>query len=138
MHSAADLAALHALCFETPRPWSETEFSSLMDESHTFSVIQPLGFAMGRVIVDEAELLTLAVHPDARRQGTGKFLLQKFESKAKLSGAITSFLEVATNNHPAIRLYEGHGYRHSGRRRGYYHHPDGMHFDALILSRDLM
>lgn len=92
---------------------------------------------MGRVIADEAELLTLAVAPPARRQGLGRGLLAHFLDEARRRGATRAFLEVAADNGPACALYQAGGFAEDGRRRGYYRGPDGVVVDALLLSRAL-
>ena len=92
---------------------------------------------LGRVIADEAELLTMAVHPDARRQRIGQFLLNSYEAEAQKRGAKVSFLEVADNNAAAITLYTRQNYVQTGRRPLYYKSPTGERIDALIMSRQL-
>ena len=87
-------------------------------------------FLMGRVIADEAELLTLAVCPQCRRTGLARELVQRFADHAAGAGATSAFLEVAADNLPAQALYAATRWQPSGRRRDYY--APGM--DALILS----
>ncbi|MBD3678656.1 MAG: ribosomal protein S18-alanine N-acetyltransferase [Rhodobacteraceae bacterium] len=132
-----DLAQLHAAAFEFPRPWSAAEFASLLDGAGTFLVTEPGGFALGRAIAGEAELLTIAVDPGARRQGLGARLMQTFESEARTRGAETAFLEVAATNAPAIALYHRAGFAETGRRRGYYRLPDGKPVDACLFSKQI-
>ena len=93
---------------------------------------------LGRVVLDEAELLTIAVAPAARRAGVGNRLVSKFERSASLRGAATSFLEVAADNVAAIALYTGHGYTESGRRKGYYTPRNAPATDAILLSKPLI
>ncbi|WP_394197106.1 GNAT family N-acetyltransferase [Litoreibacter albidus] len=124
-------AALHAKCFTTPRPWSAAEFASLAPSSFTLS--HPHGFLLGRVVADEAELLTLAVDPAARRQGIARHLVETFKSTAAAQGASTAFLEVAADNTAAIALYRATGFEPAGRRRGYYRRADAPALDALVL-----
>ncbi|AUH65923.1 ribosomal-protein-alanine acetyltransferase [Paracoccus zhejiangensis] len=114
------MAALHACCFAHPRPWSETEFRELLDSRGVFALTRPQGFLLGRVILDEAELLTLAVAPEARRQGFGAALTTEFAAEAQRLGAATAFLEVASDNAPAQALYQRQGWVEAGRRRNYY------------------
>lgn len=133
----AELAALHAASFETPRPWSEAEFGELLDTPGCFLVTAPGGFALGRVVEDEAELLTLAVAPETRRLGIGRRLLSAFEDTARARGAASAFLEVSASNDPAIALYLSQGYSGTGRRRSYYRAPDGTRIDALVFTRPL-
>jgi ribosomal-protein-alanine N-acetyltransferase len=134
----AALAALHKSCFTMPRPWSETEFAGLLSLPDVF-VICGAGpsFSMGRVVVGEAELLTLAVAPSAQGQGLGRTALQAYETAAIARSAETSFLEVAATNTTAIALYQSHGYSESGKRRAYYTGPNREKVDALVLSKPL-
>lgn len=129
----ADLARLHAAWFTTPRPWSETEFASLLDGQGAFLVTDPQGFALGRALAGEAELLTIAVAPEARRQGVGSRILRRFLDMAEDKGAATVYLEVAADNLAAITLYRGAGFAEAGRRKAYYRMPDGERIDALVL-----
>lgn len=132
-----DLARLHAASFTTPRPWSVAEFAELLASRFVFLETAPVGFVLGRVIADEAELLTIAVDPAARRQGTGATLLAAFCRGAAARGASAAFLEVAEDNRAARALYARGGWQETGRRRGYYHPPGGAAVDALILTRAL-
>ncbi len=112
------LAALHALAFtDTPRPWSAQEFEALLHQPSTLIVHRPGGFALGRIAGPEAELLTLAVHPEARRGGLASELLRRFEAAAAGRGAEEVLLEVAVTNAPARALYARLGYR-AGRAAG--------------------
>ncbi|MCU0815994.1 MAG: ribosomal protein S18-alanine N-acetyltransferase [Cypionkella sp.] len=137
MPRAEDLARLHAASFTTPRPWSAAEIAALLDSPHVFLLAEEEAFLMGRVIADEAELLTLAVDPPARRRGLGRALLAQFLDEARKRGATRAFLEVAADNGPACALYQAAGFAQDGRRRDYYHRPDGGTVDALLLSRAL-
>lgn len=93
------------------------------------------GFALARIVADEAELLLLAVRHDAQRSGIGSLLLERFSRLARLRGASRLHLEVREGNQ-AIRLYERAGFALAGRRRNYYSGPGGTCYDALTLARD--
>lgn len=127
------LAHLHGLCFTRPRPWNSGEFADLLDSPHVFLLTRPQGFLLGRTIVDEAELLTLAVAPDARRQGIACDLVTEFAATSRARGAARAFLEVAADNAPAQALYHAAGWKESGRRRRYY----GSDLDALVMTLPL-
>ena len=71
MMTAAEMADVHAAAFTTPRPWSEAEIADLLASPLCFALTEPGGFLLGRVVAGEAELLTIAVAPDARRRGLG-------------------------------------------------------------------
>lgn len=133
--TADDLAALHAACFIVPRPWTAAEFADLLTSPLTCLSAAPGGFALGRVIADEAELLTIAVHPDLRRLGLGRRLLVAFLHQAAGRGAAAAFLEVGATNESALALYLDAGFRQVGRRSGYYT-TAAERTDALILRRD--
>ncbi|KAA9005315.1 GNAT family N-acetyltransferase [Histidinibacterium aquaticum] len=131
------MARLHARAFETERPWSADEFCRLQSSPSSLVLGDSRAMIVARVIVDEAEILTLATDPDHRRQGLARALLEDFHRAAQERGAETAFLEVAADNAPARALYLAAGYTESGRRRGYYPREGGPAVDALLLSRAL-
>ena len=96
----------------------------------------PVGFSLFRSVVDESELLLLAVAPEHRRRGFGRGLLHHFLAQARADGLTRVHLEVRDGN-PAIEMYRGAGFRPIGRRRNYYHTSDGHQFDALTFALDL-
>ena len=126
------LAALHATAFAAP--WSEGEFADLLAQPGVFAVVEPDGFILIRRVLDEAEILTLAVRPAARRAGLGGRLAGQAAVRAARGGASRLFLEVAEDNAAARALYDRAGFRLIGRRRGYY---AGGKTDALVLGLDL-
>ena len=129
-----DLAALHDRCFAThPRPWSAAEFEALLAGPPNFLLTRPQGFLLGRVIADEAELLTLAVAPEARRQGLASALLAEFAATSRARGAREAFLEVASDNAAAMALYARADWEIIGKRRNYY--VPGV--DAVLMRRTL-
>ena len=119
------MAAIHAACFTTPRPWSAAEIASILDSAFVFVLTEPSGFLIGRVVAGEAELITLAVDPNARKRGTGGRLVDGFLAEARARGAESVFLEVLASNLPAQSLYARKGFEQKGKRRGYYQTPDG-------------
>lgn len=132
------LARLHARAFGTDaRGWSADEFASLLAAEGTLLCHAPQGFALTRVTLDEAELLTLATDPDHRRKGIAARLLGEVERRAHARGALRHLLEVARDNAPARALYAAMGYAEIGLRRGYYARPGGPATDALLLSKAL-
>ena len=132
------LARLHHRAFAgQSRAWEAAEFAALLETAPCFAVGEPRAFALGRVIADEAELLTLATDPEARRQGLARACLAAFETEAHDRGATHAFLEVAEINDAALALYLAAGYQPSARRTGYYRLEDGGRADALILTKAL-
>lgn len=97
-----------------------------------------VGFSLYRTVLDDAELLLLAVAPDAQGRGIGRSLLQHFIEDAKKNGATRIHLEVREGN-DAIRVYEAAGFVQSNRRRNYYHGRGGKQYDALtfMLAADI-
>lgn len=95
-----------------------------------------VGFSLIRIVVDDAELLLLAVAPNFRRKGIGRKLLDDFLHHAREIGASKVHLEVRDGN-PAIAMYRAAGFAAVGRRRKYYRGRSGGEFDALTLTRQL-
>ncbi len=126
------LAAIHAEAFATP--WDADAFAELLDQPGVFAVFEPDGFILVRRVADEAEILTLAVRPAARRAGLGGRLLGRAAVLAASGGAGRLFLEVAEGNAAARALYARAGFQEIGRRRAYYRRPDGRAEDALVLG----
>lgn len=133
----ARLAAIHGACFDTPRPWSAEEIAAMLPAPGIVLLSEPEGFLIGRALAGEAEILTLAVAPAARREGVATRLLAAFLDRAARAGATRAFLEVAERNAPARALYARAGFAETGRRPRYYRHPDGSRSDALVLARAL-
>jgi [ribosomal protein S18]-alanine N-acetyltransferase len=88
------------------------------------------GFALTRSVAEEAELLLLAVKPNARRSGIGKALLSEMIMIARRAAIKQMFLEVRSGN-PAAILYQQSGFVEVGRRPRYYRGIDGTQFDAV-------
>jgi ribosomal-protein-alanine N-acetyltransferase len=132
--AAADLAAIHAATFD--EPWGADEIRTLLSGPGGFGLLTDGGFILCRAIAGEAEILTLAVKPDARRQGLGRTLVEAAAIVAAQGGAEAFFLEVASDNAAAIALYDAAGFERAGARRGYYQRPDGP-VDALVMRRAL-
>ena len=93
-----------------------------------------VGFALGRIVLKEAELLLLAVRTDGQRKGIGQALLDRFILVAASRGADRLHLEVRDGN-PAMNLYLKAGFAEVGRRKNYYTGGDGQIYDALTLTR---
>ena len=114
----AVLAALHATSF--PDGWSAASIRELFASPGVFVFQFPDGFILARAAVGEAEILTLAVAPPARRQGRARALIRAAATHALKLGAGTLFLEVATGNAAARALYAGLGFAPVGLRKAYY------------------
>jgi ribosomal-protein-alanine N-acetyltransferase len=131
---APALAAQHAAAIPVAERWGPDAIRQMLEMPGTFGLHLPgQGFVLARVAADEAEILTLAVMPGARRQGHGGALLSGAMAGAAVRGAAAMFLEVAERNAAARALYARAGFTEAGRRRRYY--ADGA--DALVLRREL-
>lgn len=96
------------------------------DESSNVS-----GFICAKMLADEWEIENVVVATQVRRNGTGDTLLRELLRQVRRQGGSTVWLEVRESNRPARRLYEKHGFREAGRRRGYYAEPDE---DAVLYE----
>lgn len=132
---AVRLAAIHATAF--PAPWDSTAFEALLDQAGVFAIEEAEGLILLRVVADEAEILTLAVCPSARKRGLGTRLVRDGATEAASRGARRLFLEVADDNAAALALYSRAGFAEAGRRPGYYARHGGDPQDALILALNL-
>jgi ribosomal-protein-alanine N-acetyltransferase len=131
----ARLAALHAAAFA--EPWDAAAFETLLGQAGVHAIETPDGFILTRAVVDEAEILTLAVRPQARGRGLGGRLVGEAAAAAAARGVVRLFLEVAADNAPARALYARAGFIEAGRRPGYYARGDGRSQDGLLLALNL-
>jgi ribosomal-protein-alanine acetyltransferase len=139
--SPADLAALAALerrAFDDP--WSEAQLRTALDWRGALAFVadhrgEVAGYVLGRVVVDEGEILSIAIAPDRRREGIGRELLDTMIEAMIRHGAHSAWLEVRESNRAARAMYAIAGFVATGVRPGYYRHPEE---DALILRRDLL
>jgi ribosomal-protein-alanine N-acetyltransferase len=130
------MAALHRAAFPDAA-WDAAAFAGLVAMPGAVALSADDGFLLGRIVAGEAEILTLAVHPRARRRGIATGLLARFEAAASRAGGARVFLEVAADNAAARALYGARGYGAVGHRPGYYAGPGGVSRDALVLARAL-
>ncbi|MBV1927010.1 MAG: GNAT family N-acetyltransferase [Rhodobacteraceae bacterium] len=128
------MATLHAAGFTQSRPWSADEFVTLLSSPHCFAVGDTRCFALVRVIADEAELLTIATHPDYLRQGLALRCMANWQEQARLRGAAKAFLEVAEDNSAACALYVKCGFVHIATRPAYYNRSPLRSVDAIVMQ----
>ncbi|MBN8551724.1 MAG: GNAT family N-acetyltransferase [Caulobacterales bacterium] len=129
------LAEVHASAFDPP--WDAATFATLLGQPGVLALGDDDGFILIRVVLDEAEILTLAVRPEARRRGRGRGLVASAGRLARSLGADRLYLEVAQDNGAAQALYVAGGFVEVGRRPGYYSRPTGPAVAALLLARNL-
>jgi len=128
------LAIIHAACFPPGERWGADAMALQLGQPGAFGFVDVAGgVLLARLAADEAEILTLAVAPAMRRQGRAATLLATAAARARAAGARAMFLEVATDNAPALALYAAAGFVEVGRRRRYY--AGGS--DALVLRLQL-
>ena len=140
---AEQIEAVHAiekLSFSTP--WPKISFFNELQNDLAFYLValagrakKAAGYAGMWLILDEAHLTNLAVHPDYRRLGIGRTLMEEMIFRAVFLGAVRMTLEVRVSNRPAIALYESLGFRREGRRKGYY---EDTGEDALIMWKEFL
>lgn len=119
-------------CFGNP--WTEkmleceinSPLSVLETEERDGKIV---GYALGRVVADEAELLKICVLSEWRKQGIAEKMLGRLLGKMRENGAAACFLEVRSKNAPALALYEKLGFQKIALRRDYY--PDD---DAVVMK----
>jgi [ribosomal protein S18]-alanine N-acetyltransferase len=134
------IAMLHGASFR--RGWTDGEIETLLRDrgviAHRAMTGSSLaGFILSRLVVDEAEILSVAVASSRRKRGLARRLLDLHLRRLAGVGAAAVFLEVDEDNVPARRLYQRGGFREVGRRDGYYRDAAGRPAAALILRRDL-
>jgi ribosomal-protein-alanine N-acetyltransferase len=139
---AARLAQIHAGAFT--RPWDATEFERSLAEKNIYAdglflgrAAEPAGFIISRRAADQAEILSVALAPEARGRGHSGALLDRHLQNLAQAGVRSVFLEVEEGNRPALALYRRRGFREIGRRQGYYARPDGTRASALTMQRRL-
>jgi ribosomal-protein-alanine N-acetyltransferase len=137
---APAMAAAHAESFE--ESWSGDDIAAVLKSLGAFGLLARgegeavTAFALARAAADEAELLTLAVAPHARRGGVGAALVEAVAGAAAAAGARRLLLEVAADNAAALALYRGAGFAPVGQRPAYYRRGAGT-VDALVFALDL-
>jgi [ribosomal protein S18]-alanine N-acetyltransferase len=135
---AEALATCHASLF--PDAWNADSFRQMLSHPGSATLVarygveqELVGFIVGQLAADEAEILTFGVAKDWQRHGIGMRLLEGLQRAASRGEAKKLFLEVGEDNLPALVLYSRVGFKEAGRRKGYYKRPDGAAVDALNL-----
>ena len=105
-------------------PWAASIMQRYLEKPDTCWVWEEAGIIQAHSVVSavagEAELLTIAVHPDMQGQGLGQKMLDQVIEQAQRHQAEQVFLEVRESNHSAIALYERAGFCQLGQRNNYY------------------
>lgn len=136
----ADREQVVAIELESPSPWAMAQISDELQYAGSVSLVaedgagEIYGWCCARSVADEAELLKIAVRSDLRRRSVAARLLCSLEDILMRSSVRELFLEVRSQNVPALHFYRKHGFGEVGRRIGYYSDPAE---DALILKKQL-
>jgi [ribosomal protein S18]-alanine N-acetyltransferase len=136
---AAEVASLHAQLFDPA--WSEDSIRNSLDHPASTAFVafdgrtrQAVGFVMGQLAADEAEIISIGVIKDWQRHGLGRRMVEGLARAIERAEAKRLFLEVAADNDAAMGLYLGLGFTATGLRRGYYERKQGPAADALTLA----
>jgi ribosomal-protein-alanine N-acetyltransferase len=131
-----ELASLSRWGYETYQKELMTNPDAIMLVARNLQSItsrpQIVGFLAAWIVADEMHINNIGTHPDYRRQGIGKALLEEALIEGRLRGARFCLLEVRISNRPAITLYESFGFDPIGRRGNYYTYPME---DALVMQK---
>ncbi len=130
------IAELEKLCFVDP--WDEGSITYELTNklSHWLVALEGervVGYVGSQTVIDETDMMNVAVHPDYRRRGIAEALVNALVSDLKGLGSHGLTLEVRASNDSAKALYEKLGFQHVGTRRNYYRHPKE---DGLILRKE--
>lgn len=133
----SEIVSIERLSFSTP--WSETSFRSEIYSRYSVTRVAELngvivGYICVKHVADECHLLDLAVHPDYRRRGIARALLDDVIQELRIEGCRFFYLEVRSSNYAARKLYEKFGFNMVGVRKGYYVNPAE---DAVIMMLEL-
>lgn len=131
----SSVAELERLCFS--EPWSESSLALLL----TDAAIGVVCLMDGRVVAyggmllapGEGQILNIATHPSARRQGAARAVIDYLLTEAKAAECTSVVLEVRASNAAAIALYEASGFKVAGRRKNFYRAPVE---DAFVMLKD--
>lgn len=134
---APAIAGAERVCFTDP--WSEGALLETLQDETSLGLLAEMsgrlaGYLLARTIAGEAEILSVAVLPEARRRGIGRALLEAGLRSLAARAATDVYLEVRESNEGARRLYLASGFRPVGLRPGYYSRPRES---AFVLWRPL-
>lgn len=132
----AQVAVLEKQCFSAP--WSEASVAGELDNPLSVWLVcvdrgKVLGYVGSQTVLEESDMMNIAVLPEARRAGIGERLILSLIELLKDRGSRSLALEVRASNTPAISLYKKLGFLQVGRRPNYYR---GPREDALILRKE--
>ena len=133
----AQVAELEKICFGSAA-WSEKSIASELENALSLWIVavedeQVLGYVGSQTVIDETDMMNIAVHPDYRKQGIATGLIVGLIGALKLRNSHCLTLEVRASNEPAKKLYKMLDFEEIGIRKNYYRNPKE---DALILRKE--
>ena len=121
--------------------WTHGNFTDALNHGYECRVYEQdgeiHGYAVLMPVLDEAELLNIAVAAGQQRKGLGRLMLREILNTARKKNTRCVFLEVRPSNTAAIALYRSVGFAGIGLRRGYYQSTNGSE-DAIMMACELM
>ena len=131
------IAELERMCF--PDPWNEQCVASELTNPLSLWLVameddRVVGYIGSQTVIDESDVMNIAVHPDYRQRGIATGLVGALVSELAKKGSHCLTLEVRASNETAIRLYHALDFHEVGRRKNYYRNPKE---DALILRKEI-
>jgi len=134
-----DVVAIEQSAYE--QPWTHGNFADSLHSGYQAQLLVAgetiIGYFVAMKGVDEVHLLNITVAPSLQGQGWGRVLLDALALWSRGQGAQWLWLEVRAGNERAQRIYEHHGYRRVGERKGYYPAANGQREDAVVMSLKL-
>ena len=120
-------------------PWSTRFFLDELKVDCARSILAEMegrivGYVLFWFLPEEVDIHNIAVHPDFRRQGIGRLLLEQVVAAARHQDRVRVTLDVRFSNAPAQNLYRSFGFVPRGLRKGYYS-DNGE--DALVMALEL-
>lgn len=130
------IAEIEKLCFSDP--WSEKSVASELVNPLSIWLValedgKVAGYIGSQSVLDGADMMNVAVHPDFRRRGIGEALVEGLASELQKTQVKFLMLEVRSSNDPAKALYEKLGFVQVGLRKNYYRNPRE---DAIIMRKE--
>ncbi len=132
-----DLARVHAAAFHDTRSWTAPEFAALLATDGVILSGDVRSFLLGRLTLDEAEILTLATDPAFQRKGLARAALREFCDAVRQAGGTRIFLEVAEYNTAAKNLYSKEYFKTIGTRKAYFQRCDGTKVAAVVMQKQI-
>lgn len=142
--TAADVPAVAIIEQSAPDPWNAKQIAEELESDFARCLVlcetaageeRILGFCTVQEAAGEAALNAITVAPEARGRGCGEHLLKELLARLAAAGDTEVFLEVRTQNAPAIALYEKTGFVRTGLRRRFYKNPPD---DAITMKKELV